>query len=122
MNKIKISVLFTLMALCGCLFAACSSDDDDDANKQHDGTLYGEWLGTSGYYYKDYYYFSSDGTGEHGSYDVSIDESSVDEDFKWYTVNGKYLFINGTKYEYSCDGSSLTITGSKGTKTYRPKD
>lgn len=69
------------MALCGCLFAACSSDDDDDVNKQHDGTLYGEWLGTSGYYYKDYYYFSSDGTGEHGSYDVSIDESSVDEDF-----------------------------------------
>lgn len=120
MNKIKISVLFTLMALCGCLFAACSSDDD--VNKQHDGTLYGEWLGTSGYYYKDYYYFSSDGTGEHGSYDVSIDESSVDEDFKWYTVNGKYLNINGTKYEYSCDGSSLTITGSKGTKTYRPKD
>ena len=40
-----------------------------------------------------------------------------DDDIKWYTVDDKYLYIDGTKYAYSCDGSSLRI----GNKTYYEK-
>ena len=90
-----------LFAIVGALFTGCSSDDDEDlSTKEHD-----------------YYSFYSDGTGIHGSYESDIDWVNEDDDIKWYTVDDKYLYIDGTKYAYSCDGSSLRI----GNKTYYEK-
>lgn len=65
-----------LVTIFGALFASCSSDDDDDSssNKEHDASLYGEWVASDGKkYVHDYYSFYSDGTGIHGSYESNID-------------------------------------------------
>lgn len=109
-------LLFTFMS---ALLVSCSSDDDDSSsNKEHDATLFGEWVANDGKkYVHDYYYFYSDGTGIHGSYESDIDLVNEDDDIKWYTVNNEYLYINGTKHNYSCDGSTLHI----GNKTYYEK-
>lgn len=102
-----------------------SCDDDNDAAggaKELDGTLYGEWVESSGNHYVfDYYYFSSNGTGIHGSYESDIDWVNEDDDIKWYTVNDKYLYINGVKHEYYCNGSTLEITRNGKTKRYHEK-
>ena len=74
-------------------------------------------LQTTEKYVHDYYSFYSDGTGIHGSYESDIDWVNEDDDIKWYTVDNEYLYINGAKYVYSCDGSSLRI----GNKTYYEK-
>lgn len=109
-------LLFTFMS---ALLVSCSSDDDDSSsNKEHDATLFGEWVANDGKkYVHDYYSFYSDGTGIHGSYESDIDLVNEDDDIKWYTVNNEYLYINGTKHYYSCDGSTLHI----GNKTYYEK-
>ena len=109
-------LLFTFMS---ALLVSCSSDDDDSSsNKEHDATLFGEWVANDGKkYVHDYYSFYSDGTGIHGSYESDIDLVNEDDDIKWYTVNNEYLYINGTKHNYSCDGSTLHI----GNKTYYEK-
>lgn len=109
-------LLFTFMS---ALLVSCSSDDDDSSsNKEHDATLFGEWVANDGKkYVHDYYSFYSDGTGIHGSYESDIDLVNEDDDIKWHTVNNEYLYINGTKYNYLCDGSSLHI----GNKTYYEK-
>lgn len=100
-------------------FASCSDDDDDNdgpSNKEYDGTLYGEWIESGGgRYYKDYYYFSSSrpGTGTHGQYDVDLEWAVDEEDITWYTVNDEYLYIDGRKHQYECDGSVLYIDGKR---------
>ena len=115
--------LFTI-ALCAN-FSSCSDDDDEisNKNKELDATLYGEWLEDSdNQYIFDYYNFYSDGTGIHGSYEVDIDWVNEDEDFTWYTVNDEYVYINGYKHKYSCDGSSLMMEVKPGrTKYYYSK-
>ncbi|MGN0232310.1 MAG: hypothetical protein ACI4A8_08905, partial [Muribaculaceae bacterium] len=86
------------------------SDDEDEGDKDYDATLYGEWVENDGNkYVHDYYCFYPDGTGIHGSWESDIDWINEDDDIKWYTVDDKYLYIDGYKYEYSCDGSSLVI-------------
>lgn len=65
----------------------------------------------------DYYSFYSDGTGIHGSYESDIDGVNEDDNINWYTVDNNYLYINGVKFAYSCDGSSLRI----GNMTYHEK-
>ena len=120
MKKIKLFSFLLLVTIFGALFASCSSDDDDDSssNKEHYASLYGEWVANDGKkYVHDYYSFYSDGTGIHGSYESNIDWVNEDDDIKWYTIDNKYLYIDGTKYAYSCDGSSLRI----GNKTYYEK-
>lgn len=116
---VLLSLLFVTTA-----FVSCSDDDDDEeevASKQHDGTLYGEWVENSGNRYVfDYYCFYSDGTGIHGSYEPDIDLVNEDDDIRWYTEDGKYLVIDGSKYEYWCDGSKLEIKMKGKTKSYYP--
>lgn len=86
--------------------------------KEYDASLYGEWVANDGKkYVHDYYSFNSDGTGIHGSYESDIDWVNEEDDIKWYTVDNEYLYINGAKYYYSCDGSTLRI----GNKTYYEK-
>lgn len=120
MTKIKIFSFLFVVTILGALFTSCSSDDDDNssANKEHDASLYGEWVANDGKkYVHDYYSFYSDGTGIHGSYESDIDWVNEDDEITWYTVDAKYLYIGGTRYQYSCDGSCLQI----GYKTYYEK-
>lgn len=111
--------LLSFVIIIGSLFASCSSDDDDSpSNKEHDASLYGEWVANDGNkYIHDYYNFSSDGTDIHGSFESDIEWVNEDDDITWYTVDNKYLYIDGTKHQYSCDGSTLHI----GNKTYYEK-
>lgn len=102
--------------------SSCSDDDEDVNNKELDGTLYGEWIENSGNRYVfDYYCFYSDGTGIHGSWESDIDWVNEDDDIEWYTVDDKYLYINGSKYEYSCDGSTLIININGRARYYSEK-
>lgn len=111
-----------IVTFVGINFSACSNENDIPSNAEHDGTLYGEWIETTGgRYVKDYYYFSSDGTGIHGSYELDIDWINEDDDINWYTVDGKFLYINGQKNEYRCDGTSLEIEQNGKIKKYREK-
>lgn len=110
------SVVFSF-TLIGAMFVSCSSDDDSPSKKEHDASLYGEWVANDGRkYVHDYYSFDSDGTGIHGSYESDIDWVNEEDEIKWYTA-GSYLYIDGAKYSYFCDGSSLRI----GNKTYYEK-
>ncbi len=120
--------LFTAVAISASL-TACGDDDDNEpgggnGNGEHDGCLTGEWIsytGASDLY--QYFYFDSDGTGIEGWYESNIDGVDEDNEFSWYTVDDKYLYIDGTKYDYWCDGSELEITSPKGhTTTYYPLD
>lgn len=118
------SYFFMISILClGMLtvLSACS-DDEDTSNKEYDGTLYGEWIEDSdNRYVFDYYCFYSDGTGIHGSYESDIDWINEDDEIRWYTTNREYLYIDGAKYEYSCDGSTLEIKMNGKTKRYYEK-
>lgn len=116
--KLRSLLAATLLSAAAICFTSCSDNDDEPSNKEHDGTLYGEWIEAGARYYKDYYYFDSDGTGTHGQYDVDIDETGDEEDFTWYTVDDEYLYIDGRQHEYECDGSVLYI----GSKRYVVKD
>lgn len=109
-------LLFTFMS---ALLVSCSSDDYSSSNKEHDAHLYGEWVVVNDgkKYVHDYYSFYSDDTGIHGSYESDIDWVNEEDDIEWYTVDNEYLYINGAKYYYSCDGSTLCI----GNKTYYEK-
>ena len=93
MRKMKLFSLMFLFAIVGALFTGCSSDDDEDlSTKEHDASLYGEWVANDGKkYVHDYYSFYSDGTGIHGSYESDIDWVNEDDDIKWYTVDNTAL-------------------------------
>ena len=126
----KTSWLAVVLALVlGVGFASCDKDDDEPqgngesmADKEHDASLYGEWIDDNGNtYVYDYYCFYSDGTGIHGSYEIDIDFVNEDEDITWYTVDDKYLYIDGTRHEYSCDGTSLTINIKGKTRNFYEK-
>lgn len=113
MKKLKMFTFLLFVTIISAVFMGCSKDDEEeDGNKQHDATLFGEWIANDGKkYVHDYYSFYSDGTGIHGSYESDIDLVNEDDDIKWYTVDNKYLYINGAKYSYSCDGSQLHMAG-----------
>lgn len=119
MKKFFLLSAMLLFSFMSALLVSCSSDDDDSSsNKEHDAHLFGEWVANDGKkYVHDYYSFNSDGTGIHGSYESDIDWVNEEDDINWYTVDNEYLYINGAKYYYSCDGSSLRI----GNKTYYEK-
>lgn len=102
--------------------ALMSCDNIKLSDREHDATLYGEWVQTDGgIYVHDYYRFYSDGTGIHGSYESDIDWVNEDEDIKWYTVDDRYLYVDGVKQEYWCNGSELEITKRGKTRHYREK-
>ncbi|MCD8290909.1 MAG: hypothetical protein LUC91_05345 [Prevotella sp.] len=104
------------------VFTSCSDDDDDYASKEHDTSICSEWIeNSSNRYIFDYYRFYKDGTGIHGSYESDIDWIDEDDDITWYTEDNKYLYIDGAKYEYWCDGSSLELTRNGKTKYYYEK-
>ncbi|MBR1962475.1 MAG: hypothetical protein IKA26_05930 [Alistipes sp.] len=111
---------YIIAILCSIAFTSCDSSENV-SNKDHDGHLFGEWVeyNDGKNYVHDYYRFYSDGDGIHGSYESDIDWINEDEDIKWYTVNDKYLYIDGNKYEYWCDGTSLTIQIRGKSRTYR---
>lgn len=113
MKKLKIFTLLIFVAVIGAALTCCSSDDDDDTSgKEHDSALLGEWVANDGRkYVHDYYSFYSDGTGIHGSYESDIDWVNEEEEFKWYTKDGKYLYIGKYQYGYDCDGSTLHFQG-----------
>ncbi len=116
MKKLMFNWLAVLMAVVLCAGVVSCKEDDEElpegvSGKDHDATLYGEWIYDNGnQYVYDYYCFYSDGTGIHGSYEPDIDWVNEDDDITWYTENDRFLYIDGTKYEYSCDGSTFEIT------------
>lgn len=123
-------LLFAAVAISASL-TACGDDDDDNepgtenGQQDHDGCLEGEWISYSGAsdLYKYLYFDSDDGTGIEGWYESYIDSVDEDTDFTWYTVDDKYLFIDGVKYTYWCDGTELELTSPKGREeTYYAKD
>ena len=97
-----------LLAFVCTMFASCD-DEPDPAEREHDSNLIGEWIEYGGKYkhIADYYFFYSDGTCLHGTYDRDIDWVDEDDEYEWYTVDNKYLYIDGAKYKYSCDGTTL---------------
>lgn len=122
MKKLNFLALVLVAVLTSINLSSCNDDDEDVKDKELDGTLYGEWVENSGNRYVfDYYCFYSDGTGIHGSWESDIDWVNEDDDIKWYTVDKKYLYIDGSKYEYSCDGSSLEINMNGRTRYYYEK-
>lgn len=94
MKKIFVFSLMFVLAIIGTMLVSCSSyDDEDSSTKEHDASLYGEWVANDGKkYVHDYYSFYSDGTGIHGSYESDIDWVNEEDDIKWYTVD-KNIFI-----------------------------
>lgn len=106
------------MVLVSVCFSSCSDDEPDGA--EHDYNLDGEWVdGWGKPWVHTYLYFNADdGTGIAGSYEDDIDWVNEEEEFKWYTVDDEWLYIDGKKYSYSCDGSSLTIYNYKKGRDY----
>ena len=82
------------------MFASCD-DEPDPAEREHDSNLIGEWIEYGGKfkYIADYYYFYSDGTCLHGNYERDIDCVDEDDEYEWYTVDNKYLYIDGVTTE-----------------------
>ena len=118
MEKVSLITIVAMFVIANVMFVSCASDDDTlPSAKEHDATLYGEWIAFNDgkMYIHDYYCFYEDGTGIHGSYEDDIDWINEDDDIIWFTVGRKYLYVNGVKYSYSCDGSTLHI----GNKSYR---
>jgi len=113
-KKIKFTSLLLLFATFALTFAACGDDDDEPEYKDYDGTLYGEWIEVGPRWYCDYYYFGSDGQGTHGQWDVDCEWVNDEEDITWYTVDDEYIYIDGRKMSYYCDGTILEMNG----KTY----
>ena len=97
-----------LLAFVCTMFASCD-DEPDPAEREHDSNLIGEWIEYGGKfkYIADYYYFYSDSTCLHGNYEWDIDCVDEDDEYEWYTVDNKYLYIDGVKYKYSYDGTTL---------------
>lgn len=128
MKKFRLHSVQTLLVVLICsltstIFTACS--DDEPENKDYDATLFSEWIENDGNsYVHGWIVFYSDGTGISGSYESDIDWINEEDDFVWYTVDDEYLYINGSKYEYWCNGSSLTIYNYYGGKdrSYSCKD
>ena len=50
MTKLKLFSFLFIVTILGALVTSCSSDDDDDSssNKEHDASLYGEWVANDG--------------------------------------------------------------------------
>lgn len=114
-------MLFPFLMLAAGIVVSCTNDGQS-GEKEYDSSLFGEWVEDSdNIYVFDYYCFYSDGTGIHGSYEADIDWVNEDEDIKWYTVDDKYLYIDGGRYEYWCDGSSLEIKMKGRTHYYYEK-
>lgn len=55
------------------------------------------------------------------AYESNIDWINEDDEIRWHTRNREYLYIDGAKYEYSCDGSTLEIKMKGKTKRYYKK-
>lgn len=114
MNANSYKNIFTMalsLSLMMTLFTSCDTIEKDNVKKEYDATLFGEWIryNDGNKYIHDYYCFYSDGTGIHGSYEIEIDWVNEDDDITWYTVDKKYIYIDGRKHKYSCDGTSLSI-------------
>lgn len=97
-----------LIVSTNALLTSCG-DEPDSAEREYDSNLIGEWIEYGGKfkYIADYYYFYSDGTCLHGNYEWDIDCVDEDDEYEWYTVDNKYLYIDGVKYKYSYDGTTL---------------
>ena len=125
MEKLKYFAMALLVAV-SAGFVSCSDDDDeielDAANKEHDSSLCREWVENDGSYVWDYYYFYSDGTGIEGSYEPDIDWVNEDYDITWYTENDEYIYIDGGRYRYWCDGATFDIEKNGRIKHYIEKD
>lgn len=113
-------MLFPLLVFAAGAVASCGKVGNE--TREHDSHLYGEWVedGDNSHVF-DYYCFYSDGTGIHGSYEADIDWVNEDDDIEWYTVDDEYLYIDGARYEYSCDGTSLEIQMNGRTRYYYEK-
>lgn len=106
-----------------CTLTSCSDDDDngkkEPENAEHDTALLGEWIETDGSnYIHRYLAFYSDGTGTSGIYESDIEWVDEDDDFHWYTIDDEYLYMDGSKYEYDCYGSTLELTYPSGKTVY----
>lgn len=120
MKALKKLIMMAMMVIVGLNVMSCS--DEESVDSELDSSLLGEWVEDSdNYYVFDYYYFASDGTGIHGSYESDIDWVNEDDDIEWYTVNDEFLYIDGVKYEYSCDGSTLKIERNGRVRYYYEK-
>ncbi len=122
MKKILFLSVILSSLFVAALCTSCSDDKDDNGKREYDSTLLGEWVevGASNIYLIGYFCFNSDGTGISGTYEPDIDWINEDDDIKWYTVDDKYLYIDGARYEYWCDGSELQTKSSSGkTREYR---
>jgi len=119
----KYFMLYAL--LIGAMFCglSCSKTSDVDyRTMEHDASLFDEWIEMDGkMYVHGYKHFYNDGTGISGTWESDIDWVNEDEDFVWYTVDDKYLFIDGSRYKYSCVNDILEIEYPKKTRRYRVK-
>jgi len=120
MKTLKNTLLFILVIMTLPFIASCSDDDKIPSDAEHDGTLFGEWVASDGKYIHAYYYFYNDGTGISGTYESDIDLINEDDDIIWYTENNEYIYINGLKCAYSCDGSVLRLNRNGKTKVFYP--
>ena len=94
-----LSTLLLIVSI-NALLTSCG-DEPDPAEREHDSNLIGEWIEYGGKfkYIADYYYFYSDGTCLHGNYERDIDWVDEDDEYEWYTVDNKYLYIDGEVYQ-----------------------
>ncbi len=120
MKYCKLYALLIGAMFCGL---SCSKTSDVDyRTMEHDSSLFEEWIEMDGKtYVHGYKHFYSDGTGISGTWESEIDWVNEDEDFVWYTVDDKYLFIDGSRYKYSCANDILEIKYPKKTRRYRVK-
>lgn len=123
MKKLKFTLLAVAALLACCTLASCSDDNDngkkEPENAEHDTALLGEWIETDGSnYIHRYLAFYSDGTGTSGIYESDIEWVDEDDDFHWYTIDDKYLYMDGSKYEYDCYGSTLELNYPSGKTVY----
>ena len=113
-----------LMVFVCIAVSSCSSDDDEvPSGAGHHSSLFGEWVETGGKYSKiaDFYEFESNGKCQHGTYEFDTDWVDYNDEYTWYTVDNKYLYIDNVKYEYGFSGSTLVITRNGNTRRYREK-
>lgn len=84
-----LSTLLLIVSI-NALLTSCD-DEPDPAEREHDSSLFGEWIEYGGKYkhIADYYFFYSDGTCLHGTYDRDIDWVDEDDEYEWYTVDNK---------------------------------
>mgnify|MGYP004545211693 CR=1 FL=1 len=110
-----------VLVLCIVSLISCTKKYVDYRAMDHDAALFDEWIEQDGKaYVHGYICFYSDGTGIAGSWESDIDWVN-EEDFTWYTVNDKYLYIDGRRYKYSRANDILEIEYPKKTRRYRVK-